>query len=271
MDPTLSLPDVLVALADVRATGCLRVDAEPGNALVFLRDGQVYAATVPTEREPLGARLVAAGLLQEEDLAAALDAQHEELLVAWRLGELVVHLGMADRSAVERIVAALLLEDLDVLLSWPVSGARFRPGVRTRQDVSPAVTIPALLDPVWRTLPDPPVVVGIPGQVPFVLEPEEPERTLEYALIGSAVSVDAVATAPSQDPLPQVVDTADILRQIRGLNLFEDEVPDEPPAPTVPPVPQEWSQPRLELAALAEQARVAPPAAPRRGFFRRNR
>jgi hypothetical protein len=281
MDPTLSLPDVLVALADVRATGCLRVDAEPGNALVFLRDGQVYAATVPTERPPLGARLVDAGLLAEEDLAAALDAQHEELLVAWRLGELVVHLGMADRLAVERVVAALLLEDLDVLLSWPVNGARFRPGVRTRQDVSPAVTIPALLDPVWRTLPDPEQLGGGPVQVPFVLEPLVPERTVEYAFVGSSVATDAMRAEPamahavvkpaaqqaadSPDPLPEVVDTADVLRQIRGLNLDEEGEPDRPDESDDRP------HARPALAALAEQARDAPPAAPRRGFFRRNR
>ncbi|MFI5099864.1 MAG: DUF4388 domain-containing protein [Actinomycetes bacterium] len=314
MDPTLSLPDVLVALADVRATGCLRVDAVPGNALVFLRDGQVYAATVPTQREPLGARLVAAGILADEDLAAALDAQHEELLVAWRLGELVVHLGMADRIAVERVVAALLLEDLDVLLSWPVSSARFRPGVRTRQDVSPAVTIPALLDPVWRTLPDPEPAAGAAGQPPFVLDPGEPNRVVEYAFVGAAM--DAFAAEPgtaqavamlhpepaveSQDPLPEVVDTADVLRQIRGLNRFEDD-PDgddgaspqdgngakngnggrgehtnpaqrsDPGQRGAPTAPDERPPARLELNALAEQARVAPAPRPRRGLFRRNR
>ncbi len=308
MDPTLSLPDVLVALADVRATGCLRVDAVPGNALVFLRDGQVYAATVPTEREPLGARLVAAGILADEDLAAALDAQHEELLVAWRLGELVVHLGMADRSAVERVVAALLLEDLDVLLSWPVSSARFRPGVRTRQDVSPAVTIPALLDPVWRTLPDPEPAAAT--QAPFVLEPGEPNRVVEYAFVGAAMDALAAepataqavamlhpeAAAESQDALPEVVDTADVLRQIRGLNRAagdadENDEHDGPggdastgraeradpgqrsdPGQRGPATEPDERQPaRLELNALAEQARVAPAPRPRRGLFRRNR
>ena len=239
MDLTYSLADVLVALSDVRASGCLRVDAEQGNALVFLREGQVYAATVPTERTPLGARLIEAGLVDEADLAAALDAQNEELLVAWRLGELVVHLGMAERSGVERVVAALLLEDLDVLLSWTVVGVRFRPGVKTRQDVTPAVTVPALLDPTWRTLPDPPEFMP----VPFVLEPAEPERTLEYALFG-ALAAQTASFSPA--PLPQVVDTADVLRQIRGLNQFHDDNddPDDHRRPRPPGLRQRRARPR---------------------------
>jgi hypothetical protein len=224
---------------------------------------------------------------------------------------------MADRLAVERVVAALLLEDLDVLLSWPVSSARFRPGVRTRQDVSPAVTIPALLDPVWRTLPDPEPAAGAAGQAPFVLESGEPDRVVEYAFVGAAM--DAFAAEPataqavamlhpepaveSQDPLPEVVDTADVLRQIRGLNRFEDDADGDDgqgrysqhsqqrqrngqdgrgehtdPGQGGDPgrrggatEPDELPPARLELNALAEQARVAPAPRPRRGLFRRNR
>jgi hypothetical protein len=224
VETTYSLPDVLVALSDVRATGCLRVDAEDGNALVFMRDGQVYSATVPTEREPLGSRMVAAGLIAPEDLAAALEAQQEELLSSWRLGELVVYLGMADRLGVERLVLALLLEDMDALLSWTVTGVRFRPGVHTRQDVTPAVTVPALLDPTWRTLPNPPVHMAMP----FTLD-ASPGAEAEAQRSPGGTAVLVTEQDPEEDaavwaaPLPDVVDTADVLRQLRGLSTDEDD------------------------------------------------
>jgi hypothetical protein len=266
VDPTYWLPDVLVALSDVRATGCLRVDAEQGNALVFMRDGQVYAATVPTEREPLGARMVAAGLIAPEDLAAALDAQQEELLSSWRLGELVVYLGMADRLGVERLVAALLLEDLDALLSWTVTGVRFRPGVLTRQDVTPAVTVPALLDPTWRTLPDPPVFMP----VPFTVD-GSPGASAEAQRSQGGTAVLVTEAESDEDgevwasPLPEVVDTADVLRQLRGLNADEDTDADADADGDAP----EGLQHAARAAAAAEAD--AESAKPRRRFFRRGR
>ena len=267
MDPTYWLPDVLVALSDVQATGCLRVDAEQGNALVFLRDGQVYAATVPTQREPLGARMVGAGLIAPEDLAAALDAQEEELLTSWRLGELIVYLGMADRLGVERLVAALLLEDLDALLSWTVTGVRFRPGVRTRQDVTPAVTVPALLDPTWRTLPDPPVFMP----VPFTVD-TSPGAAAEAQRAHAGTTL-LVTEAESDEggevwaaPLPDVVDTADVLRQLRGLSADEDGDPEDEPAESTAP---------LARAAAAAAAGDDDPAdaksAKKRRLFRRGK
>ena len=268
MDSTYSLPDVLVALSDVQATGCLRVDGEQGNALVFLRDGQVYAATVPTEREPLGARMVASGLLAPEDLAAALDAQQEELLTAWRLGELVVWLGMADRLGVERLVAALLLEDLDTLLSWTVTGVRFRPGVLTRQDVTPAVTVPALLDPAWRTLPDPPRFMPIP----FLVDDQDGQPSvLAPARVGGATLEEDEGEVWSS-PLPDVVDTADVLRQIRGLNALAAAAAgadDDVPAQGKDRDDSEPARDTASLKDLAQQASTPAPDKPKRKLFRR--
>jgi hypothetical protein len=265
VDPTYWLPDVLVALSDVQATGCLRVDAEQGNALVFLRDGQVYAATVPTEREPLGARMVGAGLIAPEDLAAALDAQQEELLTSWRLGELIVYLGMADRLGVERLVAALLLEDLDALLSWTVTGVRFRPGVRTRQDVTPAVTVPALLDPTWRTLPDPPVFMP----VPFTVE-TSPAASAEAQRAAAGTTLLITEQETDEDgevwaaPLPDVVDTADVLRQLRGLNADEGSDPEDDAADGTDVA-------RAAAAAAAAASGDGDPAKKRRKLFRRSK
>ena len=98
---TTRVEAVLSSLAEEQATGCLHVsDADGEEALVFLKQGLVYAVNVPGRPPQLGARLISSGALAPEGLAEALEAQREELL-GWRLGELLVHLGYVDRKVVE--------------------------------------------------------------------------------------------------------------------------------------------------------------------------
>ena len=64
------LRDVLLALADQAAIGCLHIDDDAGDeALVYVKDGRVYAAYVPGRRPQLGARLISSGALAPEALA----------------------------------------------------------------------------------------------------------------------------------------------------------------------------------------------------------
>lgn len=67
------LETVLLDLADRAATGCLHVRDEHGDeAEIYLRDGLVYAVSVPGRRMMLGARLLSSGALTPEALAEAL-------------------------------------------------------------------------------------------------------------------------------------------------------------------------------------------------------
>src|SRR3954454_25005404 len=94
------LAPLLLSLAEDLSTGCLHIsDAEGDEALIYFKGGLVYAVSVPGRRPQLGAKLVSSGALGPEAFAEALEAQRTELQ-AWRLGELLVHLGYVDQPVV---------------------------------------------------------------------------------------------------------------------------------------------------------------------------
>ncbi len=162
------LETVLLDAAARGATGCLYVrDGNGDEAEVFLREGLVYAVSVPGRRMMLGARLLSCGALTPEALAESLEIQRTELQ-GWRLGELLVHLGYVERAVVESYVVEQLTDGVTALLGWPVSRWRFRTGRRTRQDVAPPIDVESLLREVgsrlttWAQLAE---VVGGPRAV----------------------------------------------------------------------------------------------------------
>ncbi len=165
------LADVLTDLAGQAATGCLHLDDDAGDeALVYVKNGLVYAAYVPGRRPQLGARLISSGALAPEALAEALDAQETELQ-GWRLGELLVHLGYVDRGVVEAFVLEQLREATFDLSRWPSGRFRFRKNEKTREDVGTHATVEDLLAEVARRREEWEVIAGVvhgPGAVPVL-------------------------------------------------------------------------------------------------------
>src|SRR5438270_6005512 len=101
---TTPLAPLLISLSEEPATGCLHIaDAEGDEALVYFKNGLVYAVSVPGRRPQLGAKLVSSGALAPEALSEALDAQRTELQ-GWKLGELLVPLGFVDQPVGEAFV-----------------------------------------------------------------------------------------------------------------------------------------------------------------------
>src|SRR5512144_1534860 len=152
------LAPLLLELADESATGCLHIsDAEGDEALIYFKNGLVYAVSVPGRRPQLGAKLVSSGALAPEALAEALEAQRTELQ-GWRLGELLVHLGYVDQPVIEAFVIEHLEDALADLLGWPVAAWKFRKGKKTRQDVAPPTPVGVLMDALrdrattWETI-----------------------------------------------------------------------------------------------------------------------
>jgi len=135
----------LLELASQQATGCLTLtDPEGEQALVWFRDGDVYAVSVPGRRPLLGVRLMSSGALTPEALAEALEVQRTELQ-GWRLGELLVRLGFVERAVVEAFVCEQVRDQVADLLHWHVTERKFRNGKRTRQDVAPPMAVTDLL------------------------------------------------------------------------------------------------------------------------------
>ncbi len=135
----------LLELAAQQATGCLVItDAAGEDALVWLRDGDIYAVSVPGRRPLLGVRLVSSGVITPEALTEALTVQRNELR-GWRLGELLVHLGYVQRPVVDDFVAEQMNDQMADLLGWTVRMSRFRNGESTRQDMTQAHEVSVLL------------------------------------------------------------------------------------------------------------------------------
>ena len=165
------LAPLLVQLAEDEATGCLHItDAEAEEALVFFKNGLVYAVTVPGRRPQLGAKLVSSGALAPEALADALEAQRTELQ-GWRLGELLVHLGYVDQPVVEAFVKEQVRDALWDLIKWTEGRWKFRKNEKTREDVAPPVPVTDLFHNLlergveWETISE---VVHGPTAVPML-------------------------------------------------------------------------------------------------------
>ena len=180
---TTPLAPLLVQLAEDQATGCLHIaDAGEEDALVFYKQGLVYAVSVPGHRPQLGAKLISSGALAPEALADALDAQRTELQ-GWRLGELLVHLGYVDQPVVEAFVKEQVHDALWDLIKWVDRPWKFRKNEKTREDVAPPMPVVDLLADLrergyeWEAISK---VVNGPNAVPVLSARGggEPETTL---------------------------------------------------------------------------------------------
>jgi hypothetical protein len=180
---TTPLAPLLVQLAEDQATGCLHIaDAGDEDALVFYKNGLVYAVSVPGHRPQLGAKLISSGALAPEALADALEAQRTELQ-GWRLGELLVHLGYVDQPVVEAFVKEQVHDALWDLIKWVDRPWKFRKNEKTREDVAPPMPVVDLLADLrergyeWESISK---VVNGPNAVPVLSARGggEPETTL---------------------------------------------------------------------------------------------
>ncbi len=242
------LPAVLVTLADRGATGCLHLTQPGGDrARVFLRTGEVYAvlADPGVELGPgVAERLVQDGDLLAEDLAEARAAQRTDL-PTWGLAELLVHLEMAPREAVETQLRSRARDAVAALLAWPQARWEFTPDERTRSDVAPPV---AVVDLLTGLVPFPlPAPLSEPEPEPDPAEPEPepaPPDAAQVAAFSSELSATANSSTPlapppsappelpAADPTPAPnndhwgradTDTAALLRELSSLGLDDDQ------------------------------------------------
>lgn len=144
-----SLGDVLRSLAAGSATGGLHVRRDGGDtprrdAVLYLKEGALYAATSSGPRPLLGVRLVAAGAVTREALQEALESQAGDL-AGWRLGELLVYLGYVEPDIVTEFVIEQMLDTVGEVVSWSEGSWRFRKDERTRGSEDFALDVSAVL------------------------------------------------------------------------------------------------------------------------------
>ena len=130
--------------ADAAETGCLRIQRDGTQALIYFRTGNVYTATAPEARPRLGDRLVGAGHITEEQLAATL-AYQRSLPQPRRIGELLIERGMIDRETMRTYVRDQIADSVAAALSWASGEWRFSPGEQVSEDVPLDMSVADLL------------------------------------------------------------------------------------------------------------------------------
>lgn len=126
------LRSVLSDLGRARATGQLVMRDRVGHqASVQFYEGAIVGLQIPDHRPRIGMRLVAAGVVSPDQLAAALDTQRREAERDGstgngpRVGDVLVSSGAVSRAVVEQVARAQLADNMASLLTWEVSETRF--------------------------------------------------------------------------------------------------------------------------------------------------
>jgi hypothetical protein len=128
--------DVCRALAVDGSTGVLEIEGPDGRGTVVFDDGAVVAAGSPTPRARLGDRLVSAGLLEEDALAAVLRTQAHT--GGQRLGSLLVAEGLVTHDAVRVVAQEQVIDAVFDVVGWSYGAFRFE----SHADDAPTSEIP---------------------------------------------------------------------------------------------------------------------------------
>lgn len=201
---------IILGFAAQEASGCLTITNASGDeGLVWFRDGQVYAASVPGRRPLLGVRLVTAGAISPDQLNAALELQRSEMHTA-RLGEVLVHLRLVNRRVIEAFALEQQRDMLADLLGWAVTNHWFRNGARTRTDLAPFTDVADLIEQAHARQRQWPIVVDEIGGADVV---PLPTGTVPHATLSSSERT----VLGYVDGLRTLVDIADDC----GYTLFE--------------------------------------------------
>lgn len=145
------LEDIFGELAASGSTGALHLEGGTGPAKVFFRDGDVYYASSPAPRAQLGARLVGAGFIDDDELDRALAAQ-DKGPARTKLGAMLVDMGMVRRDVIRVFVQEQILDAVFDLARWGSGTFEFFRGDAVAEDLPVQIPTGPLLMEVRRRL-----------------------------------------------------------------------------------------------------------------------
>ncbi|MDP9022406.1 MAG: DUF4388 domain-containing protein [Actinomycetota bacterium] len=140
----ISLADLLRGLSSANATGALHIEGRTGPARIFLRDGAVYWAASPAPRAQLGARLVGAGFITDDELEAVL-AEQRRTGRRTKLGALLVERGSVSRDVIRVFVQEQILGAVFDLARWQGGRYEFFRGDAAPEDLPVQIPVQPLL------------------------------------------------------------------------------------------------------------------------------
>ena len=111
-----SLPDIFQLLSFTKKTGALHITGPSAKGVVHFATGSVTGAASDVGRQSLGRRLVGAGLLDDAQLAAALDAVREDSALG--LGKAAHDAGAVDDGVLHEVVVEQATDAVFDLLRW---------------------------------------------------------------------------------------------------------------------------------------------------------
>jgi tetratricopeptide (TPR) repeat protein len=139
-----SLPDVLQLLALGKKTGCLSIAHKSNFGSIYFDAGKICYASVVNRRDRLGDIMVKNGLLTQQQLDRAIEAQrtHRDT----RVGELLVAQNVITRQQLEAQVRLQIEQAVYTLFTWSEGTFNFEPDARPEsQDIVVAMNPESLL------------------------------------------------------------------------------------------------------------------------------
>lgn len=145
------LETIFGELAASGSTGALHLEGRPGPGKVFFREGDVYYASSPAPRAQLGARLVGAGFLEDEELDRALAVQ-DDGPSRTKLGAILVDQEMVQRDVIRVFVQEQILDAVFDLARWDHGTFEFFRGDAVAEDLPVQIPTGPLVMEVSRRL-----------------------------------------------------------------------------------------------------------------------
>jgi len=134
-----SLAEIFRMISFSAKTGNLVIARDSSQGRVHFREGEVYFATTPDNRLPLGLRLVDSGLITQDHLNSALTAQRED--PSKRLGEIFVSQGLLAHDALADFVREQIQDALFEIFEWDDGTYYFEPASDTDEDIGLALSV----------------------------------------------------------------------------------------------------------------------------------
>jgi hypothetical protein len=128
----LALPDIFQIISLSKKTGTLVVRSRKGTGMVVFKSGQVIQAGSDNIRDSLGNILVSQGMVDQEDLAAALAMQKSS--PDKPLGMILAETGATTSKIIEDVVRQQIEEIIYDLLAWEEGFFNFELGEIASKD-----------------------------------------------------------------------------------------------------------------------------------------
>lgn len=129
-----SLPDVLQLLSMGKKTGCLSVGHRGSFGYIFFDKGRIVYASIVNRRDRLGDMLVKNGMISQEQLDAAVDAQIRRR--DKKIGELLVEQRALGPDQLKQFLRVQIEEAVYFLFTWTEGTFNFEPDVMPQEQDS---------------------------------------------------------------------------------------------------------------------------------------